>query len=69
MISLSDTELEQVMSAAAPLPPKARGGFLQAVAAELEHQPQRGPGAVYRACRDLQKKYFDLPISTASKYD
>ena len=58
MISLDDDELDQVMRAAAPLPPKARGEFLQAVAAELEAQPQRGPGVVYRACRDLQRQVF-----------
>ena len=45
MITLDDTELEQVMSAARPLPPKLRGEFLQAVAAEIEQQQQRGPGA------------------------
>ena len=64
MIALSDTELEQVMSAARPLPPKLRGEFLQAVAAEIEQQHQRGPGAVYRACRELQRQF-----STASEYD
>ena len=61
MISLSDAELAAISDAARPLPHKARSEFLQAVAAELEHQEQRGPGVVYRACRELQKKYFDPP--------
>jgi len=61
MISLSDAELAAISDAARPLPRKARSEFLQAVAAELEHQEQRGPGVVYRACRELQKKYFDPP--------
>jgi len=67
MIALDDTELEQVMTAARPLPPKMRGEFLQAVAAELEHQ--RGPGAICRACRELQRRFFDPPDLSPSKYE
>jgi len=67
MIALSDDEMSAVLDAARPLPPKLRAEFLEAVAAELEHQ--HGPGAIYRACRELQKKFFDPPLSTASKYD
>jgi hypothetical protein len=52
--ALSDDELEAVMSAARPLQPKARTEFLTAVAAELERQPERGPGVIYRVCRELQ---------------
>jgi hypothetical protein len=53
-----------------PLPPKVSGEFLQAVAAELEHQHQRGPGAICRACRELQRKYFDPPdLNGVRKYD
>ena len=71
MISLEDDEMSAVLDAARPLPPKLRSEFLQAVATEIEHQPQRGPGAVYRACRDLQRKYFDPPdlSGIVSKYD
>jgi len=71
MITLDNDEMSAVLSAAAPLPPKVRGEFLQAVAAEIEQQQQRGPGAVYRACRDLQRKYFDPPdlSGIVSKYD
>jgi hypothetical protein len=69
MISLSDDEMRAVTDAARPLPPKLRGEFLQAVAAEIEHQPQRGPGAIYRACRELQRQFFDPPLSTSGKYD
>lgn len=61
MIALDDSELATVMDAARPLPPRARSEFLQAVAAELEQQRERGPGGIYRACRTLQKKYFDPP--------
>jgi hypothetical protein len=41
----------------------------RAVAVEIEQQPQRGPGVIYRACRDLQRKYFDPPNLSASKYE
>jgi gluconate kinase len=57
------------MDCAQPLAQNDRGEFLQAVAAEIEQQRQRGPGAVYRACRELQRKFFDPPISTGREYE
>ena len=70
ILALSDDELSAITNAARPLPRKVRGEFFQAVAAELERQEQRGPGVVYRACRELQKKYFDPPqFHDASKND
>jgi hypothetical protein len=70
MIWLTDAELTAITDAARPLPPKLRGEFLQAVAAETEQHHQRGLGAVYRACRELQRKVFDPPDFTGlSKYD
>ena len=69
-ISLSDAELTAISDAARPLPPKLRSEFLQAVAAEIEQRQQRGPGAIYRACRELQRKYFDPPdLTSVRKYD
>jgi hypothetical protein len=56
-----------ITDAARPLPPKIRGEFLRAVAVEIEQQPQRGPGAIYNACRDLQRKYFDPPNLSARR--
>jgi hypothetical protein len=64
MIWLTDAELTAITDGARPLPPKISGEFLQAVAAEIEHQQQRGPGAIYRACPKLQRKYFDPPDFT-----
>ena len=59
-----------ITDAARPLPPELRAEFLQAVASELEHQPQRGPGAIHRACRDLQRKFFDPPnFSDIGEYE
>jgi hypothetical protein len=69
MIALDKDEFEQINFAARPLEPRARSEFLAALVAALEHQPQRGPGAIYRVCRDLQRRFFDPPISTGSKYD
>jgi hypothetical protein len=69
MIALNNDELEQINLAARPLPEQVRGEFLAAVAAELQHQPQCGPGVVYRCCRELQRKFFDPPISTGGRYD
>jgi hypothetical protein len=70
MLALTDDEMRAITDAAAPLPPKLRSEFLQAVAAELEQHQQRGPGAIYRAVRDLQRKFFDPPDFTGlSKYD
>jgi hypothetical protein len=69
MIWLTDAELTAVTDAARPLPPKLRSEFLQAVAAEIEQHQQRGPGAIYRACRDLQRKYFDPPNLSPAKYE
>jgi hypothetical protein len=73
-ISLSDDELEIVMSAAAPLPPQDRSRFLIDVAAELEkHRSDLGPGLITRVVRELQRKHFAPPTFTnhrgASKYD
>jgi hypothetical protein len=69
MISLSDDELTAITDAARPLPPKMRGEFLQAVAAEIEQHHQRGPGAIYRACRELQRRFFDPPNLSPAKYE
>ena len=47
-----------------------RGELLQAVAAEIEQQHQRGPDAIYRTCRELRRKFFDAPdLNGVSKYD
>jgi hypothetical protein len=60
-IALNDTELAEVMAAARPLARHQRDGFLQAVADELSRCGQVGPGVVHRVCRELQRKFFDVP--------
>ena len=63
--SLSDAQLSAVMQACQPLLPADRGAFLQALAHALRGEPEIGDGAVFRACRELQKQFFRPPtIST-----
>ena len=62
-IALSDSELDIIMHAAAPLQPQDRDGFLQAVAKRLAEMPeQRGDGVVYQIVREVQRKHWDPPI-------
>ena len=59
-IHLSDTQLEQIMRAAAPLAPNDRSAFLTEVAAALYGQAL-GDGAVFRIIREIQGSYFQPP--------
>jgi hypothetical protein len=73
MLKLTDTELDQVFRAAAPLPPADRDGFLKSVAERLA-QTTIGPGAVFQICRDVQKQFLngnypDLGSGHWSKYE
>jgi hypothetical protein len=62
-IHLSDSQLEQILRAAAPLAPNERSAFLADVAAAL-HGQARGDGAVFRVIREIQKRYFRPPELT-----
>jgi hypothetical protein len=55
-IPLSDDEMNAVYAACSPLAPDRRGGFLQALAAELRDKPI-GPGSVHRAIALVQRQY------------
>ena len=57
-IHLSDSQLEQILRAAAPLPPNDRSAFH--VAAALRGQAL-GDGAVFRVIREIQGRYFRPP--------
>ena len=59
-IHLSDSQLEQIMRAAAPLAPNDRSAFLTDVAAAL-HGQALGDGAVFRVIREIQGRYFHPP--------
>jgi hypothetical protein len=56
-LHLSDSQLDQILRAAAPLAPEDRSPFLVDVAAAL-HGQAIGDGAVFRAIREIQGRYF-----------
>jgi hypothetical protein len=59
-LALSDSQLDAVLAAAAPLPVTARDQFLVDLAAALQGQ-DLGDGAVYRAIREVQRRHHDPP--------
>ncbi|TYL85713.1 hypothetical protein [Bradyrhizobium cytisi] len=59
MISLTDTELQTVMAAAAPLQPHQRSQFLRDVAAELARHPEIGAGLIGRVVREVQREHLN----------
>jgi len=60
-VRLSDDELDAVMTAARPLDPHQRDGFLEEVASALATCGVIGPGVVHRICSEIQRRYFDAP--------
>jgi hypothetical protein len=63
-LSLSDAQLTAVMQAAAPLQPRDRASFLEALAKALQAQPVIGDGTVHRAIADTQKRFFNPPLES-----
>jgi hypothetical protein len=62
MIKLKDEELDAVFRAAQPLRVEDRDAFLQAVADEIQrYNGDIGPGAVFKICRETQRRFFDPP--------
>ena len=62
-IHLTDSQLEQILRAAAPLAPEDRSLFLADVATALRGQAL-GDGAVFRVIREIQERYFHPPQFT-----
>jgi hypothetical protein len=60
-IALSDTQLDAIIRACAPLQPDVRNAFLLDLAALLQGQELLGDGTIGRLIRELQKKHFDPP--------
>ena len=60
MFSLSDSELDVIMTLAQPIDPAMRDPFLRAVAIELaRYQPEAiGPGLINRVGRELQRQFL-----------
>jgi len=61
MISLSDSELQIVLTAAKPLAPQLRAQFLRDCAAELARYPEVGPGVIHRVVGKLQQQHLNAP--------
>jgi hypothetical protein len=59
-LALTDAQMDAIMLAAKPLPHRARRAFLEALATDLRDRPL-GDGAVHRAIRIVQRRYFDPP--------
>jgi hypothetical protein len=60
ILHFSDAQLTEIFRLAAPLAPAQRVAFLEDVANALDGQDP-GDGALYRVCRELQRKHFDPP--------
>jgi hypothetical protein len=67
-IQLSDSQLEQILRAAAPIAATDRSAFLADVATAL-HGQTLGDGSVFRIVREIQERYFRPPESTPGKYE
>jgi hypothetical protein len=60
LVQLSDSQLDQILRAAAPLAPNDRSALLADVAAAL-HGQALGDGAVFRIICEIQERYFRPP--------
>jgi hypothetical protein len=61
LLALSDSQISIILTAASPLPRRAHQAFFEAIAAKLMGEAVIGDGLVARACRELQRTYFDPP--------
>jgi hypothetical protein len=64
-IALTDSQLDAVMAAAAPLAPGDRSAFLQDLAVALRDHPEIGDGLLHRVVADVQRRHWDAPIEAA----
>jgi hypothetical protein len=56
MISLTDQQLQQVMSLASPIPIERRDEFLRELAGELRRRGDVGPGELQRLCVEVRRR-------------
>ena len=71
-LHLTDEQMNAVLAAAHPLPPAARGPFLEDVARELSRHPTLGDGLLHRTIMVVQRRHFDPPefaTDNGGKYD
>jgi hypothetical protein len=57
-ISLTDSQMDMVLNACAPLQQVDRPAFLEALAVMLRSSPEIGDGTLGRALRDLQHEFM-----------
>jgi hypothetical protein len=60
--------MSAILAASHPLPPDARGPFLEACARELAALPEIGDGVVHRVVMACQRKFFDPPADTRAAW-
>jgi len=60
-LKLTDDEMNAVYAACRPLHVADRDAFMQALADALRQRGEIGPGAVHRAIRDVQRRFFRPP--------
>jgi hypothetical protein len=68
-LALTDDQLSQILSHAAPLTRSARRAFVADVVAELVRCEPIGDGVVFTVCRKVQRRYWDPPLTHSGKYD
>lgn len=64
---LSEADWSVIAGAAKPLRPCDRSAFFCDVLEAL-HGQECGPGALHRAIRDCQRRYFDAPLETGDEH-
>ena len=57
-ISLSDTQMDAVIRASAPLEHHARSAFLEELADALRDRSEIGEGFLHQVIREIQRKYI-----------
>ena len=60
-LSLSDSQMTAILTAAEPLPPDLRSPFLAACAHALQGREPLGDGLVFRTIKELQREFFRAP--------
>jgi hypothetical protein len=60
-LPLTDNQMAQIHSAAAPLSPADKGEFIRTVVIALEALSEIGDGAVYNGCKQAQAKFWRPP--------
>ena len=66
MLAFTDDQMSAMTSAAAPLHPRDRSTFVEAVAARFTNRDEIGDGELGRALRELQREFLNPPMRTGT---